>query len=413
MTTSVIERQQQAAERLGVQIDKVHVIEQEMKSMREAGLLIDLDIHGISQFSARVTYEEMGIDQGDVRSERLRTGSKDLFPVHAKKLRSLEARARQNLEKWAQKVSAFGQWRWLPWTAYEEFRTQHDQIVAEMQAVVDDAASSWDVVAEENARYWARVAERAWRDMLSHRDIGEDFVILTTSGVKFERWQRDAFVDYVVARAIGKMPGVESIRQTRIDYKTSILYAESEITAEQAAATEARARLAEAQRIEAEAEVALIDIESQRRLAAATERARIEAIKAAEMEHARRQLLAMGSPIQEALDSLRNTLYQAVSSSLEGLRKNGGFKGRASSKLADLYQYWKSMNAGLLRDDELEQALVELNDKMMTYVATDGEARQAQIGDIEAQLVELVTLTNNEARRIDSQAAQRATALEF
>ena len=95
--TTIARRRREAAERLGVQEGQVQAHRIELNQLREAGLLVDLDIHGISMFSIPTTFAELGIGVSDVRAKRLRTGRKDLFPVYSKKFRSLEARARQNL----------------------------------------------------------------------------------------------------------------------------------------------------------------------------------------------------------------------------------------------------------------------------------------------------------------------------
>jgi len=407
-------RRRETADRLGVDESKVHTHRLELRKLREAGLLIDLDIHGISMFSVRTTYAELGISAEDVRTKRLRAGSKDLFPDYSRKLRSLEARARQNLAKYSHVIPAFGQYRWLPWTAYPEFREQHDLILAELAATKAELIGRYDALYEENRAYFEQVALRAWRDLRAGFADPDHAMIVTTDHTEFGPGEEGRFVEYVVQKALGRMPLPDEIRDSvRIDYKTSILYSEAEIAADQAALEQAEAERAQAQLAHAEAAQAAFEIELQEREAESQAQARLSAYRRAELDHARRQLAEMGSPIQDALDGLRANLYDAVHTLLAGLRKNTTFRGKAGAKAADLYAYWQKLNGGLLQDVDLEQALASLDREMQSYQAAGTEARQVRIGDIEAQLTEIATLTAESARRIRRESDSRASMLEL
>lgn len=409
----VDQRRREAAERLGVVEDKVQLHRLELRQLRETGLLIDLDVRGISMFTVRADYAELGIGAEDVRAERLRAGTKDLFPGYSKKLRSLEARARQNLDKHSHVVPAFGQYRWLPWTAYEAFQEQHQRILEELEAVKHEVLVRYDEIVEQNRTYFEQVALRAWRDLRAQFD-GPNWVVVTKEGKEFLSTDRNGFVEYIVQRALGKMPLPDEIKAgVQIDYKTSILYSEAEIEAEESALEQALAQQAQARLQRAQAQQALFEIDLERRAAEQRAQARIEAYRRAEMEHARQQLAEMGSPIQEALDGLRSNLYDAVSALLSGLRKHGGFRGQASTKAAELYAYWRRLNGDLLQDDNLEQALADLDAEMKRYQGADKEFRDAQIGDIEAQLTEIMTLTAESARKLRREGTSRAAALEL
>jgi hypothetical protein len=411
-TMSVINaRRQQAADRLGIEIGKVHTHRLELKQLRENGLLIDLDIHGISMFAVQTSFAELGIAGDDVRVKRMRAGRKDLFPKLGKKLRSLEARARQNLERHSHVVPAFGNYKWLPWTAYESYRETHDQILTELDAVKQEAISKWDEVYEENRKFFEAAAERAWKGLLGQYAPGDEVMIATANGPAFNsRTEHDRFIEYLVQKGLGRMPTPEEIESlVRIDYTTSVLYADSEVMAEDVAQAALQAQMAEEQAKQAEAEHEVWEMQ----LAENQEHAKIEAFKQAEMAHAREQLAAMGSPLQDALDGLRANLYDAVQSLLEGLRTNDGFRGRSSTKAAELYNYWKKLNGGLLQDDTLDAVLEDLDAEMKLYKSTaDRKMKVAQIGEITSALTEIATLTVESARKMRNQSS-RASALEL
>jgi len=410
--STVNQRRRAAAEWLGVDEERVELHRLHLAQMKEAGLLIDLDIHGTSQFTVRASYAEMGISADDVRTERLRAGTKDLFPGYSKRLRSLETRARANLAKYSFNVSAFGGWLWLPWTAYPSWREGHDLIVAELDAVKTELLDAYDDIAEQNRQYFAEVGGRAWKALLSGYVPGDKVVIVTTDGQAFE--DRDRFIEYVVQRALSKMPLPGEIDATlRIDYRTSILASADEVEAESAAIAQARAAVAEAHARQAEAHRAEHQAELQVWVQKSEAEAQIEAFRKAELEHARRQLAQMGSPIDEALDGLRANLYDAVANLLAGIRKNGGFRGQASTKAADLYAYWKQLNGNLLQDAGLDSALAGLDAEMKRYSGAPKEHRDAQIGDITSQLAEIAALTAESARKIANAGQSRAAALEL
>jgi hypothetical protein len=413
---SIIEqRRQEAAARMGVEASKVEARRLELAKMREAGLLLDIDVTGISMFSARNTYAELGISADDVRAKRLRAGRRDLFPEHTKRFRSLEARARQNVERHSFQVAAFGQWKWVPWSAYEAFVTTHNEILAELEEVKAHCLAHYDETRENNRVYFEQVAERAWTALLSKYAPGDRVMVQTVGGKSFDSLEdHDAFIEYVVQRALAKMPLPEEIENlVCIDYRTSILYTESELAAEQAAVAEAKAAEAEAREREAEAKQKAYQHQLDEWTAENEAKAKIAAFKKAEMERAREQLAAMASPLDEALDGLRANIYDAVKSLLAGLQKNDGFRGMASKKAAGLLAYWKQLNGGLLQDDDLEAALEDLDSQMKVYATSGRAVKNLQIGDIAAQLDEIAMLTVESARKIAKQGGSRASALEL
>ena len=89
----------------------------------------------------------------------------------------------------------------------------------------------------------------------------EPVMIQTVDGLSFDSLDgHDRFIEYVVQKALGKMPIPEEIQNlVRIDYRTSILYGESELAEDEARLEQARAQAAEAKLQQAEAEQAVFD----------------------------------------------------------------------------------------------------------------------------------------------------------
>jgi len=309
----------------------------------------------------------------------------------------------------------FGEWAWLPWTAYPEFKAKHAEILDELDTVKARILAEYDDVREQNRAYFERVARRAWKDMLADHAPGDHVMIRTTDGISFD--SRDGyndFIAYVVQKALGKMPLSEEIeRDVRIDYRTSILYGEHEFAQDQAALVQARAEEAEAVEREAGARYRKRQAEIDAWTATSKAQAEIEAFKQAEIAHAREQLIEMGSPIQDALNGLRENLYNAVKALLDGVERNKGFRGKASGKAAELYAYWQRLNGNLLQDEELETELERLDNLMATYKSSKQQGRESEINSITTTLGEIAALTNAEARKLRKHTTSRAAALEL
>ncbi|RKY06935.1 MAG: hypothetical protein DRP56_06550 [Planctomycetota bacterium] len=401
-------RQEQAAQKLGVETSQVNRVRIELDALKENGILCQIHVHGTSMFSVRVRYDELGIGADDPRTERLRTGSKDLFPIHSKKLRSLEARARQNLVKHSFQVTAFGGYRWLPWTAYQDFIAKHKEITAELEQVKESACREWESIESQNREYFGQIAQRAWIALTSIYSRGDRAVVMTTDCKAFDLDDMAGFVNYVADRACYKMPSPDQIRrEVKIDYQTAVLFSDSELAAERTLIEQEKAAQQQAQQAAEHAR-------ANRYVERGEQNAKIAAYKQAELEHARQQMAEMTSPLTDTLNALRGRIYEAVRKSIAGLHKSGGFKGRASSKVAGLFKLWKTLSGGLLKDDELEAALSELNTQMQGYQgATSREMQMGMIGDIQEQLEKIAVQTSVTAQEIAEAADSRAGNLEF
>lgn len=78
----------------------------------------------------------------------------------------------------------------------------------------------------------------------------------------FDHYQREAFVDHIVDRALAKMPTPQEIEaEVQIDYPTAILFSPAEVGAELAAVEQAQAEQAEANQATYEAERAEREIQ--------------------------------------------------------------------------------------------------------------------------------------------------------
>jgi len=97
----------------------------------------------------------------------------------------------------------------------------------------------------------------------------------------------------------------------------------------------------------------------------------IEAMRQAEAEHARQQLLQIASPFEEVFASLRRQLAEDAEEMLVSIRKNGFVRGKVAEKGRGLLEFFDLL--AVHQDDELRNRLVALRQAL----GTAGERRSA------------------------------------
>jgi len=312
------------AQKAGVAPEEVGSVRLQLQKLQTEGVLVDVDFHGGHMFTTRATYQELGIPDGDVRRQRIRAGSKNLIPAqYLKKLRSLETRFRQSLDKYSFQIGAFGAFRWVPFTAYDAWREEWDRLQDELAALKTEILDHyWDFM-DALAADFAKVAREAW-DAITARRGDADFALQAAGGT-FTNCQD--FVDHVVARAQDKMPDAHAIEAgLYADYRTAVLLGMADLEEDRLAADR------HVRQLEAERQAADEDYQKARE-AFEERQAKIDAMRRAELEHARRQMQEMGAPINQALLTLRAQMNQDAQEILAGLNKHGKLRGRAADRV--------------------------------------------------------------------------------
>lgn len=397
-TTDPQTRRQQAAAILGVQETTLGTVKFQLNRLRQLGLLVDIDVRGISMFSAAASFAEWGIGDDDVRHSRLRGGVKYLIPeVFIKAIRSIESGIRQNLDTYSyDEVTAFLPWRWIPFTAYQEWRDRHDKKVVELEAIKKDILKQYDSLLDQLAADFANVARSAWRSITAQ---GYDAVAV--DGQEFD--SEDAYVDYVVGQAVAKFPTKARIKaDLKIDYRTALLEDDADVQERMLAEDRSQAAR-ESIRVEAQAEARrqyLYDQEAQ---------AKLDAMRAAEMEHARKRIAEMGSPIDDLVNALRARIKTDVLSMLESVKKNGFLRGKVAEKGAGLLEFYDLMSVA--DDRAMRSKLAEL--KTLIGPIGDGRGKDTpdrDVIDITEALKSIADLASAEASNMA--LVNRFTALE-
>jgi len=425
------ERKEQIAGVTGEDAGTIRAVQLDIRRMKELGILVDIDVHGTSLFTVRASWAELGIPEDDTRRKRLKRGSKDLIPKeYLGKLRSLETRFRQSLDKHSFDLEGFRPYRWVPFTAYEEWRTEWDRLQAELAELKAKIINHYDEFVDAIAADFATIAREAWDAIRARRPAGAgEFALITDHGT-FDGL--DAFIDHVVARATAKLPSPERIEaELYVDYKNALVATGADVEAELLARDQlhtkreiesAKQKLAQEQaHTERKAEWAkqdqlhleVAEAEKLSQIRVEEERVKLAAMRAAELEHARKQIENTVNPFQEVIEQFRSQIFQDVGEIAASIKKNGHVRGKVAERARGLLDTYRLLGAAT-GDDELEDALGELHDHLNGSAPLDGETKY-NTGDVVGALKEIAELTHEAAQTVAQRAGAhtRAGALEL
>jgi len=363
----VDERRSELADLVGEDDTHIRTHVLDFERMRRRGILVDVDVHGVSLLRQRATWAELGIPEGDVRRKRLHRGTKYLFPEYAKQFNSLEARLHDLLKRYSFDLEGFRPYRFVPVTAYEEWREEWDALVHEWNDLKADLLETYEERLDEESDAAADLAVEAWDALLArHRakqseqygeDGGHDNVAVVIRGKSF--LELDEFVAWVQERATKRYPSKRDLEHGLYPtYKTSMLLAPGDLLADKLRDERLQTRIAEEQ---AEQRAHLAEArtrEEQERIKQRAMRAKAMAMYEAEMERAREMVAKTVSPFQEAFEQLRAQIHEDVMEIAASIEKHGYVRGRVAQRARRLHETFALLNAH--EDDDLADALISL-----------------------------------------------------
>jgi hypothetical protein len=391
----------------------------DVSRMLNEGLLIDIDLHGFSMLRVGVDWKELGISPEDRRRARITKGKKMIAdPKYVRKLKSLEVRLRQSLDRYSYDLTGFRPWRWLPFSAYDTWKEEWNQLLDDLHDFKMELVAALPEIKKENETYFKRVARKAWQ---SYNTKDDDAVIKTPEGDFFVGYED--FESSIVEGALGKVPTKELILYgIQADYRTGYLIAPPEVSKMRAEAERAEAeaqaqwleneeRVAKIKAEEAEAQMKMNELERREMAERAAVRDRIDEIRKEELEKARREIQEGLSPMREAMLKFRSQMYEDVVSIAESLEKNGTLVGRVSGKAKSLKETYELL-AGFTGDDDLEAALEQLDHALGTP-STDGGAYN--VGALNSALNKLMDVTSDASDELRRSVTHKSVAgyLEF
>jgi len=291
---------------------------------------------------------------------------------------------RQLLTKYSySEISGFYPYRWIPFTAYQAFRSEWDELAAEFIAVKLDILDHYEEYKQLLAADFAEIALSAWRSLTASQPadrrptpkspIAERTAAERTGDARPIAVTIDqstytdpaAFSEAITSRALAKLPTPAEIEANlSADYTTALVYGEQDVAADQLAADHIHQQIdleraaARAEQQERYAQANLFEEQTRHqvqidRLAEEEKRIQLDAMRQAEAEHARARLQEMVSPFEAVFSSLRRRLADDARSMLESIRKNSYVRGKIAEKgrgLLDFYQLMAVHDDRQLRD---------------------------------------------------------------
>lgn len=360
---------------MGFDGEEVEVLHANVKALRDAGMLLDLDINGLTMFEARTSWQlDMGVPAKDARrvTKRLRIGRKNLLPNT--KLQSVAQRIRDNLIRYSQAIAVFPGYRYVPYGAFLTWWERHQELLEEW-----DDHKSWILNEYEALRAECRA------DYTKHaRDTWASTPSIQT------HYDQATFVNLVVADAISHFPSkakIESDLQVSLKPPATFLL-ESEYQAELLKAqrisekrrdeyekerlqrdTWAREQKARAERAEAEAraagdlaQAASIEAAERERVAKFQADEEVRAIRQAQIEIAREVVKDTVNPLVQIVEENRKRIYQTLTGLQTNITRRGWVHGKEANAIRSLHEWFKLMN--ITDDQEMEQRLQALSDSL-------------------------------------------------
>lgn len=371
------DRRAALAAEIGIAPERIQSVKLQLDVLRKQGILVDLDISGLSMFARAASWMELGILDDDVRRDRFTRGQKFLIPEdQVKRLRSVESQMRQALERYSFHVTGFYPYRWIPFTAYDEFRRAWAELTSRFAEVRQEILDHYDDYKDRLVNDFNQVAAEAWASI--QRAAGDRQPIVIIEGWRFT--DLEAFTNFIVQRALERFPSRQRIEQDLYaDYTTALVYGEQDVAADELAAERLRRQISQEREEQRHQE-------QLHRLAEEARRIKIEAMRQAEAEHARQRLEQMVSPFEEVFSALRRRIAEDAQAMLQSIQKNGYVRGKIAEKgrgLLDLYDLLAAHND------------YELRDKLVHLKAAIGPIGAERAEDApERSAAEIVTLLN-------------------
>lgn len=340
-------RRAQVASATGRDPEQIKIYQYQLSVLRDLGILVDLNISGITMFERKASWDEIGFQPNaiDVRKERLSPGRKLILPDGrgAKELNSIAATLRQTLAKYSFYIPGFHPYKFLTIEAFQNrFRPKFDECAARWRAAVAQICANLDAYRDQLADCAALEAARSWQSI-----IGQDYANVVVAGKAYDR---GAYIDFCVARDLAALPSAETVERTlKLDYVVAMVSGAEDIAADQARAEIIRKQIQiekEHSWLEnAQLQEQLRHEQYMHQLAENERRAKREIILQAEMDHVRKQLLQEGSPFDRIVCEARKRAADSAADILQSIKKNGFVRGKVAEKGAGLREYFELIAA--------------------------------------------------------------------
>lgn len=387
------QKKETAAAHLGISSAEVETMPFDLTALEQSGIFLNVDATGFSVLSRQLDWQSLGIELPANKAVTLSPPRTGLLPDdYRKPLLRAASQAHHALDRYSfrfalcETVLGSSEYRWMPFAAFEAFEK-------EFAAALETLARAKSAVIENYGEILETLRE-------TFRALANDSAERLSATLKDEPFDREAFIETTVIRAMAMIPTVPAIRDgMRIEMRPKVILLGSEMRAEQAKT--AKLELEKQLTNQAHTEIAL-EIEAQKTVAEMLiqsafedekrEQELKERIRNLKIEAVKKEVEASISPLKEGLDQLNNTIYEAANEMAQRLNDSKHVPGGTAKKAREMYRWFKLMN--FTGDEEVEKVLAELNK------IASRDAKQRTPAEMKEAVDAVIIATSKRARKL-------------
>ncbi|QQS33033.1 MAG: hypothetical protein IPM50_00150 [Acidobacteriota bacterium] len=397
------QRKERAAVELGIESSEVESLPFDLSTLESEGIFMNIDCRGFGTLVRQLEWKTLGVKLPEDTAVRVSPPRAGLLPdLYRNKLMRGAAQAHNALNRFGfrftlcETVWGTSEYKWIPWTAFEQFEQAYFRACETLSKAKAEALEKYDEIVE--------LLTDSFRDLAA--DSADRLQATTT-----EPFNRDQFVEAVVAQALGMVPTREMIRDGLvITMKPKVLVLGSEMIAER---NLTRSLALQTAKVDAERTTLELELDSKRRVEqikvenAAEERRRErevkERIRNMKIEAARREAEEAVSPVKEGFAQITAKLFEAATEMAERMKDAKFVPGSLAKRARQMCEWYQLMN--FTGDTSLEEVLTRLGD------AAGRETKQRSPEEMRNALGDILRATTVQSRKLLDE--DRLSALEL
>ena len=316
----------------------------DLSILNETGTFVRVYAGGLTMFSSRASWKELGIPSGASRRLRYSRPPRLLVPEEIPQwFRNVNSRARGLLDSVGMEVDYMHPYRWIPVHQWREWQQEFGRLQTRWRQYREAQLLNTD-------RY-----EGLLRMLVEdfEQSACEAYNALAKAGEP-DLTGEEEFVRSIVSSALRRMPSREAIkRRLRLEYFTPALVEPTEL--EEMLAEQQKTRLRRKREV------------TQERLRQQAEAdAELAAMHRQRLAHLQQQAELMSAPLEQVMKHLKDEIEDVTQSTLRVLSDHGGLRGRSGKSVRNL-----SQQVGILEQLGEETLLALVNEA--AALTTSGE----------------------------------------
>ncbi|HMO80017.1 MAG TPA: hypothetical protein PKD24_04430 [Pyrinomonadaceae bacterium] len=397
------ERKERAAVELGIDASDVESLPFDLSTLESEGIFMNIDCRGFGSLVRQLEWKTLGVKLSENAAVRVSPPRAGLLPdVYRNKLMRGAAQAHNALNRYGfrftlcETVWGTSEYKWIPWTAFEQFEQAYFHACETLSAAKAEVLKKYDEIIELLTD--------------SFRELAEDSAGRLQATTE-EPFNRDEFVEAVIAQALGMVPTREMIRDGLvITMKPKVIVLGSEMIAER---NLTRTLALETAKTDAERTNLELELDAKRRIeqmkvieaAEETKREREvkERIRSMKIEAARREAEEAVSPVKEGFAQITAKLFEAATEMAERMKDAKFVPGSLAKRARQMCEWYQLMN--FTGDTSLEEVLGKLEN------AAGREVKQRSPEEMRTALNDILRLTSVQSKKLLDE--DRLSALEL